>query len=267
MESITRAKMAELLLSLEGDGNTQPIEIIASWIRSDENLPRGNEYDQNNFFAKLLNANPLNNVVSSAASLIMKKFQNTVDESLEEKMGFSLNEIVILGNMIEYSSYTTTTLQNWIKRDIKEIIGAPLVGKRYSVRQAALLFIVDDLRKLMDYNFIKGIFSSIFKCSKMGKYEFIDPLHFYSLYSNVYEQVNVQATVYNEILNLNIALENIIKVKTNDSINRLETLQTNEAIKTCVELAVRSIFIASTLSQAEKQKKILEFYITFNKMK
>ena len=43
-------------------------------------------------------------------------------------------------------------MQNWVKRDIKEMIGSPQKGKKYSIEQAALLFIVEDLKQHLILN-------------------------------------------------------------------------------------------------------------------
>ena len=42
-------------------------------------------------------------------------------------------------------------MQNWVKRDIKEMIGSPQ-KKKYSIEQAALLFIVEDLKQHLILN-------------------------------------------------------------------------------------------------------------------
>src|SRR5690606_37876718 len=68
--------------------------------------------------------------------------------------GLSLNEIVALGNQIEYTHISVTSVQNWVKRDIKDHIGTPRIGRKYSLDQAALLFIVEDLKTTLDFQSI-----------------------------------------------------------------------------------------------------------------
>ncbi|MFP3471331.1 hypothetical protein R0J90_14920, partial [Micrococcus sp. SIMBA_144] len=40
------------------------------------------------------------------------------------EIGFSLNEIVSLGNLIEFTNFPQSTVQNWVKRDVRGLIGS-----------------------------------------------------------------------------------------------------------------------------------------------
>lgn len=269
MESITRAEMAKLLLSLQGEGETQPINLIASLMNSEyKKENHKSEDDLMGLLLKIFNTNPLSSVFTSAATMIMNKFQEKeTDKNVGSAVGFSLNEIVTLGNMIQYSSFSHTTLQNWIKRDVKEIIGSPHVGKRYSVRQATLLFIINDLRNLLDYDFINKQLTYFLRDPKSDKDDLIDPLQLYLLYSNLYEEVIKEVPQVPALSKFNVLeyIDVLINKKTEETIQKSDLILKNDVITTFIKLSVRSLFISYLMSETEKQKKMIEFYMTFNK--
>ncbi|WP_028544040.1 DUF1836 domain-containing protein [Paenibacillus taiwanensis] len=104
--------------------------------------------------------------------------------------GLSLNEIVSLGNQVEYTSFSITSIQNWVKRDIKELICSPRVGKKYDLQQAAIILIVEDLRATLSFDAIRQLLSVLFEQQDQdGEYP-IRPLTFYQIYSSLYEELD-----------------------------------------------------------------------------
>src|SRR5581483_9440841 len=108
----------------------------------------------------------------------------------ELDIGFSLNEIGALGNQIEHTSFSVTALQNWVKRDLKDMIGAPQRGKKYSIEQAALLFIVEDLKTALDFDSIRKLLSLIVNDPSDRDDDLISPIRLYAAYSSLFEALN-----------------------------------------------------------------------------
>ena len=103
--------------------------------------------------------------------------------------GFSLNEIATIGNQIEYANVTSTAIQNWVKRDIKELIGSPSQGKKYSIDQATILFIVEDLKMVLDFDSIRKMLTLIFNNPADRTDDIIDPVTFYKGYASIFEKL------------------------------------------------------------------------------
>lgn len=82
--------------------------------------------------------------------------------SMGKAKGLSLQEIAALGALIEYSTISITAMQNWVKRDFKEYLGAPREGKKYSINQAAILFMIEDLKSSLDFRAFANCFACCF---------------------------------------------------------------------------------------------------------
>ncbi|WP_270182519.1 DUF1836 domain-containing protein [Alkalihalobacillus sp. CinArs1] len=108
----------------------------------------------------------------------------------ERAIGLSINEIVSLGNQIEYASFRSTAVQNWVKRDIKDWIGPPQHGKKYSIEQAAILFIVEDLKNTHDFESIRLLLRFAFNNPADRNDDLINPLVFYHAYACLFEEVH-----------------------------------------------------------------------------
>ncbi|MBN8209192.1 DUF1836 domain-containing protein [Bacillus sp. NTK071] len=108
----------------------------------------------------------------------------------KEAFGLSINEIVSLGNQLEYASFRSTAVQNWVKRDIKEWIGSPQLGKKYSIEQAAILFIVEDLKNTHDFESIRLLLRYAFNNPADRNDDLIDPLIFYTAYAQLFEAIH-----------------------------------------------------------------------------
>jgi hypothetical protein len=103
--------------------------------------------------------------------------------------GFSLSDIAALGHLIEYSTLTVSTMQNWVKRDFKDYLGSPREGKKYSVNQAALLFIIDDLKAALDFESIRQLFRLLFLKPEVDDDDLVEPAQLYHSYSGLFEEI------------------------------------------------------------------------------
>ncbi|MEK5269609.1 DUF1836 domain-containing protein [Aeribacillus sp. FSL K6-8394] len=156
---LRRSVMVQLLLSLKGIHELSPEEVMKQQLPSDQ---------------------------TNQIPGFIKKLSKQRDKG---EHGLSTNEIVILGNFCELTSLKSTSVQNWVKRDIKEIIGPPELGKKYSVEQAALLLIVKDLKTIFDFETVRSLLMKVFNTISDRNDDLISPLMFYKLYTDVLEQV------------------------------------------------------------------------------
>jgi hypothetical protein len=170
--TLTRKQMAELLVSLQTNEQGTPMDVLKqAWLET--------------------------NAISEDAAMKGKGesslpsiFEKIIKGSKKE-IGFSINEIVSLGNQIEYSSFSTTAVQNWVKRDVRSLIGAPQQGKKYSLEQAAVLFIVEDLKSTLDFVSIRNLLTMIFNNIEDRHDDLIDPIHFYHTYASIFEELDL----------------------------------------------------------------------------
>ncbi|MES9769035.1 DUF1836 domain-containing protein [Bacillus altitudinis] len=134
---LTRIDMTRLLYSLKGEGDLTPLQLLNLSVKSDKE----HEYDE---------------------LKIPSFFEKLERRKQKSEHGLSTNEIVELGNLCELTSLKSTAIQNWIKRDIKDMIGHPELGKKYSIDQVVILLIVRDLKSVFDFDSIRMILSALF---------------------------------------------------------------------------------------------------------
>ncbi len=103
--------------------------------------------------------------------------------------GLSLGDIATLGHLIEYSTLSVTAIQNWVKRDFKEYLGSPMEGKKYSVNQAALLYMIDDLKAALDFESIRQLFRMLFLKPDRDDDDLIEPAQLYYAYASLFEEI------------------------------------------------------------------------------
>lgn len=113
MESftLTRRDMAHLLLAMEGRRELQPLAVLQdAWRRTHGHLARSG---------------------SAMPTFLYTDVTPVLDKIIKGKhsAAFSLQEIVSLGQLVEYSHVSLASMQNWVKRDFKEFLGAPKIGK------------------------------------------------------------------------------------------------------------------------------------------
>lgn len=171
---LTRKDMSRLLMSLNGQIQKAPKLILQeAWLKT-----RRDMVDE----GKSLGA-----FISTSIPPIFEKIMSLKPS---EDAGMSLNDIVALGGQIEYSHFAITAVQNWVKRDLKDIIGAPKVGKKYSIEQAAVLFIIEDLRAALDLESIRRLLYIIFRNSNDDTPDLITPIELYAVYSSIFEEMD-----------------------------------------------------------------------------
>ncbi len=149
----------------------------------------------------------------------------------ERAIGLSINEIVSLGNQIEYASFRSTAVQNWVKRDIKDWIGSPQHGKKYSIEQAAILFIVEDLKNTHDFESIRLLLKFAFNNPADRNDDLINPLIFYHAYASLFEEVHSNNTL------------SAVVIKT-----KAKELCSNSGLTSFQSEAMESLLISSSLS-------------------
>jgi hypothetical protein len=160
---LTRKNMADLLLSLSGINSRSPIKVLQdAWM----NLHKENDLPP----------------------IIQKILKPAKGET-----GFSLNEIVSLGNLIEFTNFPQSTVQNWVKRDVKGLIGSPQLGKKYTIEQAAMLFIVEDLKATLDFESIRKILVLVFNNIEDRTDDIVNPTDLYLAYASVFDQIHHQS--------------------------------------------------------------------------
>ncbi|MCD7036182.1 DUF1836 domain-containing protein [Metabacillus sp. GX 13764] len=108
----------------------------------------------------------------------------------QQPYGFSSNEIVELANLCDCGTLSSASIQNWIKRDIKELIGPPEHGKKYSVDQAAILLLVWDLKSLYDFSAIRSLLTYLFNTISDRSDDVIGPALFYALCGYVLDKIS-----------------------------------------------------------------------------
>ncbi|MBD2870164.1 DUF1836 domain-containing protein [Paenibacillus arenilitoris] len=174
MESftLTRKDMACLLLSLEGRPGPKPLQVLqAAWNKSHKN-----DVEQGAVLPAFL------------STLLPPIIEKLIKRS--DLKGFSLHEIATLGQLIEYSNLTITSMQNWVKRDFKPYFESPKVGKKYSLNQAALLFIIDDLKSNLDFESIRRLFEIVFKQPEDDTDDLVGPIELYAAYTGMFEELD-----------------------------------------------------------------------------
>jgi len=244
---LTRKEMAELLLSLKGWNEKKPLKILQEgWLRSTKNSTN--------------DGSTVNTLVSTYLPPIFDK----ILKETQIDIGLSLNEIVALGNQIENTSFSTTAVQNWVKRDIKEMIVSPQKGKKYSLEQTALLFLVEDLKSSLDFESIRRLLKLIINDPEDNEDDLINPIHLYATYSILFDELNRSGFHFSE-KELNIhtvtTMEKIIEVKAQNIVDSYSNInpQQREAIKNIIVIATLSVYTAYYQMLAKRYLKAALF--------
>ncbi|MGV3465212.1 MAG: DUF1836 domain-containing protein [Heyndrickxia sp.] len=244
---LTRKEMAELLLSLKGWNEKKPLKILQEgWLRSTKNSTN--------------DGNTVNTLVSTYLPPIFDK----ISKETQVDIGLSLNEIVALGNQIENTSFSTTAVQNWVKRDIKEMIVSPQKGKKYSLEQTALLFLVEDLKSSLDFESIRRLLKLIINDPEDNEDDLINPIHLYTTYSILFDELNRSGIHFREEeLNIHTVttMEKIIEGKAKIIVDGYSDIskQQREAIKNIIVIATLSVYTAYYQMLAKRYLKAALF--------
>jgi hypothetical protein len=244
---LTRKEMSELLLSLKGWKEKKPLKILQEgWIRSIKNTSNDDK--------------PIHTLVSTYLPTIFEK----ILKEKEIDIGFSLNEIVALGNQIENTNFSTTAIQNWVKRDIKEMIIAPQKGKKYSLEQTALIFLVEDLKTSLDFESIRSLLKLIINDPEDNDDDLINPIHLYSAYSLLFDELNMSEVSLKEhavkVDTINV-IERIIEDKATKIVKAYRDISVTqrEAIKNIIVIATLSVYTAYYQMLAKRYLKAALF--------
>jgi hypothetical protein len=229
---LTRKEMADLLLSLKGWYSKKPLSILQEAWRKTHKV-------------EIENGKSTNALITTALAPIFEK----VIKVEERDIGFSLNEIAALGNQIENTNFSITALQNWVKRDIKEMVGSPQKGKKYSIEQAALLFIVEDLKTALDFESIRKLLKLIVNDPADQSDDLINPVRLYASYSSLFEELNQDDNSGNrESFSEGKfqAVEAVIKHKADHLVETFQGLNRDqrEAIRNAIVISVLSVHTA-----------------------
>lgn len=185
MESftLTRIEMSCLLLSLTGASAEKPLTILQkAWSK---------------FHSKeVREGTSLPAFLSTEVPPVLRKIIKG-----GHVKGLSLGEIASLGHLIEYSTLSVTTIQNWVKRDFKEYLGSPREGKKYSFNQAAMLFMIDDLKSALDFSSIRQLFQLLFLAPERDDDDLIEPAHMYASYAGLFEEIKSNPVLHPQNMN------------------------------------------------------------------
>jgi len=230
---LTRKEMADLLLSLKGWGVQSPISYLQElWMKKNEKYAKDE------------------NAIQAFVTMSMPPIFQKILKKSSSPMGFSLNDIVALGNQIENTNFTLSAIQNWVKRDIKEMIVAPKKGKKYSIEQMALLFLVEDLKTALDFDSIRKLLKLIVNDPEDQEDDLINPVKLYVTYSQLFEELNElnisEKTSLENGLNMITATEKMITEKAEDIISVYISNDDpkKEAIRNTIVIATLSVYTA-----------------------
>lgn len=170
--TLTRKEMAIMLLSMKGRATKTPLTILQeAWKKK--------------HYAEVEQGTPLSAFLTTHLPPVLEKMIKS-----DRLGGFSLLDIVSLGNQIEYTNVSITSMQNWVKRDFKDFLGSPKEGKKYSIDQAAMLFIIDDLKNCLDFESIRKLFQITFQQPDDESDDLLRPTELYVAYSSLFEEMD-----------------------------------------------------------------------------
>ncbi|WP_018756573.1 DUF1836 domain-containing protein [Paenibacillus terrigena] len=243
--TITRYQMSELLSGIAYTGSKSPLVILQqAWAKT---------HAAEKTSGKMLGA-----FVETSLPPIFEKLIKMTARST----GFSLNEIIALGNQIEYSHYSITSVQNWVKRDFKDLISVPDHGKKYSIDQAALIFMIDDLKATLDFDSIRKLLTIVFGQGEAGNTRRpVSPLQIYTAYTSIFEQLDKNNDQVLDLSghesgkrNQDHILENLIKQKADEYAAGLNEIseKEREAISNLVFITMLSVQTSYFQSMAKR---------------
>ncbi|QNK54464.1 DUF1836 domain-containing protein [Paenibacillus sp. PAMC21692] len=221
--SLTRAEVGHLLMAMESGGQEQPADIMQkAWSARSQ--------------TRRLSDHP---VLSEPLPAIAMKLMKSGTPK-----GLSLHEIAELGQLVEFASPSATSMQNWVKRDFKSIFVCPQAGKKYAPGQAALLYMIDDLKSSLDFESIRNLFAILFgkpDCREGSSAKpFIEPVALYKSYAALYEEMKVLGR---SGVRIGSQLEEHVRMRADKAANLLAlgTEPEREALRNFLLVAVISV--------------------------
>jgi hypothetical protein len=229
--SFTRKDMTHLLLALKEDSQISPRTIIQDIWRE-------------NHKQDMLQGSSMSAFISTSLPPIIEKMIRS-----DVNPAFSLHDIVSIGTLIEYTHFSITSVQNWVKRDFKNFIGHAEEGKKYSLQQVALFFIIEDLRSTLDYDSIRKFFQIVFCLSKNKDQDLhvITPLDFYTSYAQLFEELDGRFRNHtSERTDFGYNWDQMIHEVAKDYVTSKEELsnEQKETLQTAIHVALTSVHTA-----------------------
>lgn len=240
--ALNRKEMADLLLSLKGLTGKEPLNVI-----------------QEVWLTKYKDQDGRATMTSTALPPIIEKIM----KMKTAHVSFSLNEIVALANQLEYNTISSTTVQNWVKRDVKELIGSPAHTKKYSVDQAASIFIVEDLKTILDLDSIRKLLAIVFKNPEDIKDDLIQPVELYAAYSNIFEVLDVNDDqVLDPDQTSKLDIKGAIEKKADQFVAALQHLSDKEKETLSDVIVVAILAVQTSYFQSLARRAMTDLFLT-----
>ncbi|MCY9510101.1 DUF1836 domain-containing protein [Paenibacillus larvae] len=225
--TLTRKEISGLLRCLQGHSEKTPLQVLQqAWAsRHQQDLEAGTSFAA---------------FVSTALPSIFTKLIKT-----QPVHHLSLHDIVALGNQIEYTTFSITSVQNWVKRDFKEMLVKNKKGRKYCVNQIALLFMIEDFKTNLDFESIRGLFRAVFGDFRTDEDDLLEPVDIYAIYANMAEEIETDKTQH---------MEQVIRNKADRFVHSLVHLneEQKEAVRNMIMIGVISIQTAFCQHLAKK---------------
>ena len=116
---------------------------------------------------------------------------------------------------------------------------ALLKREKYSIEQAALLFIVEDLKTALDFESIRKLLRLIVNDPADRSDDLINPVHLYVAYSSLFEELNQGNCLQLNATDTVHTIENIVKEKADKIASKFDQLITNNAKQFVTLLSLR----------------------------
>ncbi len=185
-------------------------------------------------------------LISTSLPPVFKKLIKAKDKTI----GFSINEIVTLGNHIEFTNFSSSAVQNWVKRDVKELVGPPQLGKKYTIEQAAMLLIVEDLKPSLNFHSISDILRLVFNDITDRSDDVINPIELYVAYATIIDQLQT----LKDNLKTGKETEDVVQAAAKEYVSQLADLDQihQELIQHVLVIIIMSVFTAYYQSIAKR---------------
>lgn len=146
-----------------------------------------------------------------------------------EKLKFSLSEMVQFINLSRFRVIKDTTLKSWVSNgEFKNFIGSPKLGRKYSLIQLLKLFLIHDLRQVIE-DYQMGKYLKMISCVEDTVNQWM-PVYLQVAEMNYYTTLilrnNVQCTKEYSFSNLKVSnsINNSLR-KINERINKSKNSQ------------------------------------------
>lgn len=241
---LNRKEMADLLLSLKGKLDKTPLNLIQEvWLKKYKPSDSGK-----------VRATTVGTSLPPIIEKIMKLKPANV--------AFSINEIVSLANLLEYNTISQTTVQNWVKRDVRELIGAPSEGKKYSIDQAATIFIIEDLKTILDLDSIRKLLTVMFITPNDIGDDLLQPVELYAAYSTIFEDLDTDDDQILDVYGNNkIDIKTLIERKADHFVHSLDREQSEKDTISDI-LVIATLSVQTSYFQSLAKRAMTDLFLT-----